>query len=176
MNSLGGFSRFRGFFHFETPSRRLISETGHARRPLTLIGLSGPFSRHAQRRRVCCARFRWKAASDVGRAVRASQSKGRVCVFTEVMINQIQVNKRQIALPAVLSCLVVITESLSVRLSSTPALLGHPAQAIFIYEDECLFTLVNVTLCYSTCANFRVMVKRSSMKFVMQRFLMPQHC
>ena len=40
------------------PSTRRSSETGHARRPQILIGLMGPFSRHAQTRRVCGSRFR----------------------------------------------------------------------------------------------------------------------
>jgi hypothetical protein len=39
-------------------------------------GRRGPSSRIAQILRVFCARFRWRAASAVGKAVRVSRSRG----------------------------------------------------------------------------------------------------
>ena len=61
-----------GCVHHCTPSKRLMSATGHASRPLMRSGRRGPSSRDAHSRIVCCARFRCAAASAVGSAERVS--------------------------------------------------------------------------------------------------------
>lgn len=54
--------------------------TGHASRPFIRRGTIGPSSRMAHSRSVCFARFRWKAASWVGRFARVSSPKGIGCL------------------------------------------------------------------------------------------------
>jgi len=59
-----------------TPRICFMSETRQASRPITRIGRMGPFSLHAQSHRVCFARFKCAAASDVGIAARVSCASG----------------------------------------------------------------------------------------------------
>lgn len=73
-----GYLRFhhcRGL-HADTPSTRLISATGHARRPCTRIGRSGPFSRHAHTLAVCSFRLRCRHITLVETCVLVSKCRG----------------------------------------------------------------------------------------------------
>ena len=65
-----------GEAHGVTPHSFLISSVGQARRPLIRRGRMGPHSLQAQIRRVCSARPRWRAASEVGRVARTSCARG----------------------------------------------------------------------------------------------------